>query len=75
MNSWINTINSEIRRLKVMTQKKFENIYNVKYRKKKIIKDLWNLPKINEHSVGLNVGGQLNNESYFKLKSGNKTDK
>jgi len=74
MNSWINAINTEIRRIKLNSQKRFENIYEVKYKKKKYIRDLWNLPKITDHKT-INIEEQMKSESYFKPKTTVKMDK
>ncbi len=75
MNSWINIINSEIRRIKLESQKKFENTYDVKFRKKKYIKDLWNLPKMSDSHAMINVEEQMKSENYFKEKTTSKKDK
>jgi len=75
MNSWINSITNEIKRIKIGEHKKFENIYDVKYKKKKIITDLWNLPKITDHKATINVNEQMKTENYFKEKTNSKMDK
>jgi len=74
MNCWINTIKDEIKKIR-NSLKKCPTTYEVKYTKKKILKDLWNLPKISQHYNCINFEAQINEESNFKEKNKQKIDK
>ena len=69
-NKWIEVLNSEITKLsKENNEKKYENIIEIKL-KKKIIEDLYNLPKIQDgkdYIIKVTEDALLK-EGYFKLK-------
>lgn len=69
-NKWIQVINSEISKLsKENNEKRYENIIEIKL-KKKIIEDLYNLPKIQDgkdYIIKITEEALLK-EGYFKLK-------
>jgi hypothetical protein len=67
---WIDAINSEIKRKRVQTVKKIENIYEVKL-KKKVISDYYNLPSIHSEKLYMKkrVEESIKTENFFEPKT------
>jgi hypothetical protein len=65
-DSWVKALNNEIKRLKGDSNKKLENIYEIKL-KKKIIEDYYNLPNISSEKLYMKkkVDEAIKGESFF----------
>jgi hypothetical protein len=66
-DSWVKALNNEIKKIKGETTKKFENLYDIKL-KKKIIEDFYKLPNINTDKFYMKkkVEETIKNENFFK---------
>ena len=64
--TWVKSLNNEIKRLKGDSFKKLENIYEIKL-KKKIIEDYYNLPNINTEKLYMKkiVNEAIKGENFF----------